>query len=102
MQEKCYLIQDSTQKIYKKRIDNMETVIQGIMLGVTLAGTCLATCAPIYAPFMIMEDRTFMKNLYVAFQISLGRFITYSIFGAVAGFLGTQLSNEARNIATAI
>lgn len=80
----------------------MNYLVEGTVLGLTLAGSCLATCGPIYAPYMMMEDRSFTNNLKIAFQISLGRFLTYAAFGAMAGFLGQQLSDDLKFKATGI
>jgi sulfite exporter TauE/SafE len=79
-----------------------EYLVKGFLLGLSLSGTCLATCGPIYAPYMLMEKRSFIGNLKVAFQISVGRFITYGLFGIGAGVVGKSLSNDFREYATAV
>lgn len=79
-----------------------EYLVKGFLLGLSLSGSCLATCGPIYAPYMLMEKRSFIGNLKVAFQISVGRFITYGLFGIGAGLLGQSLSTDFREYATAV
>jgi len=71
-------------------------IVEGFSLGLTLAGSCIATCGPIYAPVLLMEKRTFLKNLLVVLEITAGRFFSYAIFGAIAGYLGQQIPDEYR------
>jgi len=71
-------------------------MVEGFSLGLTLAGSCLATCGPIYAPVLLMEKRTFLKNLLIVLEITAGRFFTYALFGALAGYLGQQIPDEYR------
>lgn len=84
-------------KINKLRGMSMSAyIVEGFSLGLTLAGSCLATCGPIYAPVLLMEKRTFLKNLFIVLEITAGRFLTYALFGAIAGYFGQQIPDEYR------
>lgn len=76
-------------------------LIKGFTLGLALSGTCLVTCGPIYAPYILQnEDRNLWKSFLIVMEISLGRFITYALFGAAAGFVGTQLTASVKTLFT--
>ncbi|MEA1972551.1 MAG: sulfite exporter TauE/SafE family protein [Candidatus Cloacimonadota bacterium] len=75
---------------------------QGFGLGIATGLTCLTTCSPIYIPFLLSEKRSLWNSSLKVFEISLGRFIAYLTFGALAGFTGSQLSSFNREIFTAI
>ena len=77
-------------------------LIEGFSLGLTLAGSCLATCGPIYAPVLLLEKRTLTKNFLIVLEITTGRFFTYALFGALAGYLGQQLPDQYREWLTAV
>jgi len=79
-----------------------ETIITGWTLGLSIGTTCIVTCTPIYIPYLLVEERKQLRNFLVILEISAGRFISYAIFGAVVGFLGTQIPDNIRILFTCI
>jgi len=80
----------------------LQTLTEGFMLGIVTGTTCLATCTPVYLPYILNEERKLSKSLLVVTEISLGRFISYIAFGALAGYAGSSIANVNRSIFTAI
>ncbi len=80
----------------------LETIITGWTLGLSIGTTCLVTCMPIYLPYLLSEERKGFYNFLIILEISVGRFISYAIFGAVVGFLGTQIPDNIRILFTCI
>ncbi|MFO7896488.1 MAG: sulfite exporter TauE/SafE family protein, partial [Candidatus Cloacimonadales bacterium] len=78
------------------------TIAEGFFLGLATGSTCLATCTPIYIPYMLTEERSFLKSLATVVEISAGRFFSYLAFGALAGFAGAQISSINRTLFTSI
>jgi len=78
------------------------TIAEGFFLGLATGSTCLATCTPIYIPYMLTEERNFLKSLFTVLEISAGRFFSYLAFGALAGFAGSQISSINRTLFTSI
>jgi sulfite exporter TauE/SafE len=75
---------------------------EGFLLGLATGHICLATCGPIYAPFLLESRRNWKASLFALVKISLGRFLTYALFGVAAGFLGRQVADLNRSYFTAI
>lgn len=80
----------------------IKTLIEGLVLGLTTGTTCLATCSPIYLPWLISENRSLKNSLLKVGEISIGRFISYILFGAVAGYFGGKISQINREWFTGI
>lgn len=80
----------------------IKTLIEGLFLGLSTGSACLVTCSPIYLPWLATEERNIKKSLYKVMEISLGRFISYLIFGALAGYFGTKISPMNRELFTGI
>lgn len=80
----------------------IKTLIEGLVLGLTTGTTCLATCSPIYLPWLISENRSLKNSLIKVGEISIGRFISYILFGAVAGYFGGKISQINREWFTGI
>lgn len=77
-----------------------KTIIEGLNLGLATGSTCLATCTPIYLPFIMQKSNTFSKNIGKIMEISAGRFVSYLLFGALSGYLGSVFSKTNREIFT--
>ncbi len=69
---------------------------QGFLLGLATGHLCLATCGPIYAPYLVQTGKNAKSGFRIIMEISIGRFISYALFGAVAGFLGLKISGINR------
>jgi len=80
----------------------IKTLIEGIVLGLSTGSICLVTCTPIYLPYLISEDRKLSKSIFAVLEISAGRFISYLVFGAVAGYTGAQIVSVNRELFTSI
>lgn len=80
----------------------LKTLAEGFVLGLSTGVTCLVTCAPIYLPYLISEKRGPWQQLWKVTEISLGRFISYALFGAAAGWVGGNLASIDRTLFTGI
>lgn len=80
----------------------LQTLVEGFMLGIGTGATCLATCTPVYLPYLLNEERKLSKSLLVVTEISLGRFISYIAFGALAGYAGASIASVNRMVFTGI
>jgi sulfite exporter TauE/SafE len=84
----------------------METLVgqfgEGFVLGLATGHICLATCGPVYLPFLAGKLQTFRGSLLALLKLSAGRFVTYLLIGALAGFLGYQISDVNRQYFTII
>lgn len=80
----------------------IESLLEGFLLGVSTGTICLATCSPIYLPFLISEKRSFQHNIMKVMEISVGRFISYISFGAIAGLIGKSITDVDRTFFTSI
>jgi sulfite exporter TauE/SafE len=74
---------------------------EGFLLGLATGTTCLATCGPVYAPYLMQYDRSLWQSLLALVEISGGRFVTYLLVGAAAGYLGSGLPLDNREWFTA-
>lgn len=76
----------------------------GFSLGLITGTACFATCGPIYMPYLIQRKLSAIQSVFMVLEISAGRFISYILFGLLAGFLGQSISSftEHREIFTAI
>jgi sulfite exporter TauE/SafE len=70
---------------------------EGFSLGLATGPICLATCGPVYAPFLMQHNRAPLRYVLVVLELSLGRFITYLLVGALAGILGHRVSDLERD-----
>jgi sulfite exporter TauE/SafE len=77
-------------------VEYFQYFTEGFVLGITTGHICLATCGPIYSSFLMQKNQTAFRYFTATLEISLGRFITYIIVGAIAGLLGQQISESYR------
>ncbi len=80
----------------------LQALTEGFTLGLATGVVCLSTCTPIYLPYLLSSDRKLWKSFVAIMEISAGRFFSYLTFGAIAGFLGAQISQVNREVFTAI
>lgn len=66
-------------------------------MGISTGSLCLMTCSPIYLPYIMTSDRKLSKSLLAVGEISLGRFVSYLAFGALAGLAGANIAAIDRN-----
>ncbi|WP_243683798.1 hypothetical protein [Methanosarcina barkeri] len=58
----------------------IETISQGMLLGLSTGIFCLVTCVPVYVPFVLSEDRKLRRNILAIGEIAMGRLIAYLFF----------------------
>lgn len=75
----------------------VETISQGMLLGLSTGIFCLVTCAPVYVPFVLSEDRRLRRNILAIGEIAMGRLIAYLFFGLILGILGKQIDGPWLN-----
>jgi sulfite exporter TauE/SafE len=81
-------------------VDQVRFLTEGFMLGLATGHICMATCGPVYAPFLMSYMRTPVRYITAVLELSLGRFITYILIGAIAGIFGRQVSDLERDYFT--
>ncbi len=77
-------------------------LFEGFTLGLSLGITCVSTCGPIYLPYIMGARQKGSSALVVTLHITLGRFLTYLLFGAVAGIIGKGINEVSRSHFTAV
>ena len=78
-------------------------VTQGFLLGLSMGTVCLFTCGPIYASYLMRQGgKGYGPALRNMLGIFVGRFIGYSIFGSLAGLIGTKAAIRNHPIMTVI
>ncbi len=80
----------------------IQYLTEGFLLGLATGHVCIATCGPIYTPFLMQRQFNLVQSLVALLKISAGRFITYLLFGIIAGLLGQQIGQLNRTWFTAI
>jgi sulfite exporter TauE/SafE len=80
----------------------IQYLTEGFLLGLATGHICILTCGPIYSPFLMQRKYDLLQSLIALLKISAGRFITYLLFGIIAGFLGQQIGQLNRTWFTAI
>jgi sulfite exporter TauE/SafE len=68
-------------------------LIAPLLLGLSTGIYCFVYCVPFVAPVMVSEERSGRGNLGVIAKFVLGRLAGYLAFGALAGYLGSRLSD---------
>ena len=71
-------------------------IAEGLVLGLATGPLCVASCGPLYAPYLMQKGRSTLQSVVTLVQISIGRFVTYILFGLAAGALGTQIDTLRR------
>lgn len=74
----------------------MNFLFEGLLLGLTLGTTCLVTCAPVYGSLIMSAENTISSGVRTVFIISLGRFISYAVFGLLTGLAGSLIGDSER------
>lgn len=73
----------------------MNFIVEGTLLGLTLGTTCLVTCAPVYGSLILSKENSVSSGVRTVIVISLGRFISYAVFGLLTGFAGSFIGGLA-------
>ncbi len=79
---------------------NLQNLTEGFVLGLATGHICFATCGPVYSPYLMMRKYNWVKSVISILEISLGRFISSVIFGAVVGSLGQKIATVNRSYFT--
>lgn len=64
----------------------------GLMYGM---GPCLISCLPYLGPVFLARDFSLRRSWHVVLPLSLGRLAGYSLFGAMAGWVGHYVKDGA-------
>ena len=72
----------------------MNFIVEGTLLGLTLGTTCLVTCAPVYGSLILSKENSVSSGVRTVIIISLGRFISYAVFGLLTGFAGSFMHTQ--------
>jgi sulfite exporter TauE/SafE len=72
--------------------------IQPFLLGISTGIFCFTYCVPFIAPYLASEERKLGKNFRIILQFIFGRLGGYILFGAIFGYLGERISNQAVNL----
>ena len=72
-------------------------LIQPLLLGISTGIFCFTYCVPFIAPYLVAEKRKLKKNFKILLEFIFGRLAGYLLFGAVFGYLGEKISNQAVN-----
>lgn len=78
-----------------------QSLSEGFGLGLATGLTCLSTCSPIYSTFLMQRSLNLRQSVVAVLKISVGRFLMYILFGAVAGLLGKNIAAINRSWFTA-
>jgi sulfite exporter TauE/SafE len=81
-------------------VEPLRLFSEGFALGISTGFACLATCGPIYSAYLMQQNRTPWRYVTAVLEMSLGRFVTYLLIGAIAGLIGTQVSELQRDYFT--
>ena len=72
-----------------------ETILRAILLGITAGPSCLGFCLPFALPvFAGTRGSGVRSTTFNLLAFLLGRFIAYTVFGAIAGTVGTSLARS--------
>jgi len=71
---------------------NLEFLIGGLAAGLAVGALCLSTCSCLLLPIFLSKKQNFRKSFFTFLYFSAGRLIAYVVFGAIAGWIGSQFS----------
>ena len=91
-----YLVQKlwtSTIQVLMNNSFNIEFLIGGLAAGLAVGALCLSTCSCLLLPIFLSQKQNFKKSFFTFLYFSAGRLIAYVVFGAMAGWIGSQFSS---------
>lgn len=77
-------------------------MIIGFSIGLSMALSCISFCGIIFIPLMAARRKSLKEGLLFFFELSIGRFLGYLLFGFLAGYLGAEIDVRIRLWFTAI
>jgi len=75
-----------------------DIIIQPFLLGISTGIFCFTYCVPFIAPYLASEERKLGRNFKIILEFTFGRLSGYILFGAIFGYLGEKISNQAVNL----
>ncbi len=72
---------------------NISFLIGGLIAGLSVGALCLSTCSCLLIPMFLSERQSLRKSFFTFLTFSAGRLLAYVIFGAVAGWVGSEFSS---------
>jgi len=70
----------------------MRYFLSSIILGFSTSSICAITCLPLYLPFSVSREER--GRYFQVLSLFIGRFVSYSIVGALSGALGSAVSEH--------
>jgi len=72
---------------------NISFLIGGLIAGLSVGALCLSTCSCLLLPMFLSSRQSLRKSFFTFLSFSAGRLIAYVLFGAAAGWVGSELSS---------
>ena len=72
---------------------NISFLIGGLVAGLSVGALCLSTCSCLLLPMFLSSRQSLRKSFFTFLSFSAGRLIAYVLFGAAAGWVGSELSS---------
>ncbi len=72
---------------------NISFLIGGLIAGLSVGALCLSTCSCLLLPMFLSARQSLRKSFFTFLTFSAGRLLAYVIFGAVAGWVGSEFSS---------
>ena len=69
---------------------------EGFILGLSLSATCIGTCGPIYFSYLLQKKSNWRQSIIIILQLSGARFVSYALFGILAGYIGREIGSINR------
>lgn len=66
----------------------METVVEGLLLGLSTGASCLFQCGPALLPFLLGQAAGVRRSYVYLLRFMAGRLAAYLLLGVVAGAIG--------------
>jgi len=72
---------------------NISFLIGGLVAGLSVGALCLSTCSCLLLPVFLSRRQSLRKSFFTFLTFSAGRLLAYVVFGAAAGWVGSEFSS---------
>lgn len=76
----------------------METIIEGMLLGLSTGASCLFQCGPAVLPFLLGQSVGVRRSYVYLLRFMAGRLLAYLLLGVVAGVLGGAMPQQLSGV----